>query len=69
MSATATDRQTAFARRPEATGSAATDGYYDIQDRSQPEMNLRGLFTTGVDGRYFFRSVKPSSYSIPTTVQ
>jgi hypothetical protein len=32
----------------------------------QPEMNLRGLFTTGPDGRFFFRTVKPSSYPIPT---
>ena len=29
-------------------------------------MNLRGLFTTGADGRFFFRTVKPSSYPIPT---
>jgi protocatechuate 3,4-dioxygenase beta subunit len=44
----------------------SSDGFYDIQDQKQPEMNLRGMFTTGADGRYFFRSVKPSSYSIPT---
>ena len=44
----------------------SSDGFYDIQDARQPEMNLRGLFTTGEDGRYFFRTVKPSSYSIPT---
>src|SRR6185295_5347315 len=29
-------------------------------------MNLRGQFTTGADGRYWFRSVKPSSYPIPS---
>jgi catechol 1,2-dioxygenase len=29
-------------------------------------MNLRGLFTTAADGRFFFRTVKPSSYPIPT---
>jgi catechol 1,2-dioxygenase len=44
----------------------SSDGFYDIQDRTQPEMNLRGLFTTAADGRYFFRSIKPTSYSIPT---
>jgi len=42
------------------------DGFYDVQDGRQPAMNLRGQFTTGNDGRYFFRSVKPSSYPIPS---
>jgi catechol 1,2-dioxygenase len=44
----------------------SSDGAYDIQDPNQPPMNLRGLFTTGADGRFFFRTVKPSSYPIPT---
>lgn len=44
----------------------SSDGAYDIQDPDQPEMNLRGLFATGPDGRFFFRTVKPSSYPIPT---
>ena len=44
----------------------SSDGFYDVQDSRQPEMNLRGLFTTGADGRFFFRTVKPSSYPIPT---
>ena len=44
----------------------SSEGYYDIQDRTQPEMNLRGVFTTAADGRYFFRSIKPTSYPIPT---
>jgi len=42
------------------------DGFYDVQDSRQPAMNLRGRFTTGADGRYWFRSVKPSSYPIPS---
>jgi len=42
------------------------DGFYDVQDERQPEMNLRGQFITGDDGRYFFRSIKPSSYPIPS---
>lgn len=29
-------------------------------------MNMRGVFTTGVDGRYAFTTVKPLPYSIPT---
>jgi len=44
----------------------SSEGFYDVQDPSQPEMNLRGLFTTAADGRFFFRTVKPSSYPIPT---
>jgi catechol 1,2-dioxygenase len=44
----------------------SSDGFYNTQDPTQPEMNLRGLFTTGADGRFFFRSIKPTSYSIPT---
>ena len=42
------------------------DGFYDVQDARQPEMNLRGQFITPADGRYFFRSIKPSSYPIPS---
>jgi catechol 1,2-dioxygenase len=44
----------------------SSDGLYDTQDPGQPQMNLRGAFTTGADGRFSFRTVKPSSYSIPT---
>jgi len=44
----------------------SSDGYYDIQDPRQTGVNLRCLFTTGADGRFFFRTVKPSSYPIPT---
>lgn len=42
------------------------NGLYDVQDPEQPENNLRGLFTTGVDGRFFFRTVKPMAYSVPS---
>jgi hydroxyquinol 1,2-dioxygenase len=42
------------------------DGFYDVQQKgTQPEMNLRGIFTTDADGRYQFRSVKPRYYPIP----
>ena len=44
---------------------AAPNGMYDIQDEHQPEMNLRGRFRTGADGRYEFRSLKPKSYPVP----
>jgi hypothetical protein len=33
---------------------------------TQAEMNLRGIFTTGPDGSFAFRSVKPAGYPVPT---
>jgi protocatechuate 3,4-dioxygenase beta subunit len=44
----------------------AANGFYDIQDPSQPRMHLRGKFETGADGRYEFHTLKPVSYPIPT---
>ncbi|GII76582.1 6-chlorohydroxyquinol-1,2-dioxygenase [Sphaerisporangium rufum] len=41
-------------------------GRYDTQDREQPAGNLRGLFTTDAAGRYWFRTVRPASYPVPT---
>ena len=41
-------------------------GLYDTQDPSQPPFNLRGVFVTGPDGRYEFRTARPASYPIPT---
>jgi protocatechuate 3,4-dioxygenase beta subunit len=41
-------------------------GLYENQDPEQENMNLRGKFTTGPDGRYWFRSVKPAGYPVPT---
>ena len=42
------------------------DGFYDIQQPEiQPEMNLRGIFDTNDDGRYWFRSARPRFYPIP----
>ena len=40
-------------------------GLYENQDPSQADMNLRGKFTTGADGGFRFRSVKPSGYPVP----
>jgi protocatechuate 3,4-dioxygenase beta subunit len=44
----------------------AGNGLYDTQDPSQPGFNLRGVFVTGPDGSYQFRTVRPVSYPIPT---
>lgn len=43
----------------------APNGLYDVQDLSQPDMNLRGIFSTDVSGSFSMRSVLPSSYPIP----
>jgi len=45
---------------------ASHDGFYDNQQPDvQPEYNLRGIFQTGEDGRYWYRGVKPCHYAIP----
>ena len=44
----------------------AANGYYDVQDQSMPENNMRGIFTTDTEGNYTFVTEKPLSYSIPT---
>jgi catechol 1,2-dioxygenase len=41
-------------------------GLYENQDPEQEDMNLRGKFTTDAEGRFWFRSVKPAGYPIPT---
>ncbi|MEM6732582.1 MAG: hydroxyquinol 1,2-dioxygenase, partial [Myxococcota bacterium] len=41
------------------------DGLYEQQDAAQPDMNLRGVFDTDVEGTYSLRCVKPVSYPIP----
>jgi catechol 1,2-dioxygenase len=41
-------------------------GLYENQDAAQADMNLRGKFTTDEAGRFWFRSVKPAGYPIPT---
>ncbi|MDF1792899.1 MAG: intradiol ring-cleavage dioxygenase [Thalassobaculaceae bacterium] len=47
------------------TWQTSHDGFYDLQQAEQPENNLRGIFRTGADGRFSYRSVKPSYYPIP----
>ena len=46
---------------------SSPEGLYDIQDDSQVDMNLRGKFTSGPDGRFSFRTVLPAGYPIPIT--
>jgi catechol 1,2-dioxygenase len=41
-------------------------GFYENQDPGQDDFNLRGKFVTDDDGRFWFRSVKPAGYPIPT---
>ncbi|OCK95993.1 catechol 1,2-dioxygenase 1 [Cenococcum geophilum 1.58] len=43
----------------------APNGLYEQQDPDQPDMNLRGRFTTGKDGKYNFYCLRPTSYPIP----
>jgi catechol 1,2-dioxygenase len=57
----------------EAVGDAEVDvwqcspaGLYENQDPEQPTMNLRGKLTSDAAGRFWFRSVKPIGYPIPT---
>lgn len=46
--------------------SDSEDGFYDVQQPDvQPRHNNRGVFTTGPDGRYWFKGIKPVSYPIP----
>lgn len=43
----------------------APNGLYEQQDPDQPDMNLRGRFTTGKDGTYNFYCLRPVPYPIP----
>jgi catechol 1,2-dioxygenase len=45
---------------------ASPAGFYENQDSTQAPMNLRGKFTTDAEGRFWFRTVKPVGYPIPT---
>jgi catechol 1,2-dioxygenase len=44
---------------------SSPEGFYENQDPIQADMNLRGKFTTDMDGHIAFRSVKPAGYPIP----
>ena len=46
---------------------ASDQGFYDVQQPGvQPRGNGRGLFTADADGAFWFRTVVPSYYPIPT---
>jgi catechol 1,2-dioxygenase len=46
---------------------ANEQGFYDVQQPEvQPRTNGRGLFTADADGAYWFRTIVPSHYPIPT---
>ena len=46
---------------------ANDQGFYDVQQPDvQPRANGRGLFTADQDGAFWFRTVVPSYYPIPT---
>ena len=48
------------------TWQASHDGFYDLQQpEEQPENNLRGIFRTGADGRFRYRTIMPCYYGIP----
>jgi protocatechuate 3,4-dioxygenase beta subunit len=46
---------------------ANDEGFYDVQQPGiQPDMNLRGIFKTGADGRFWFKTALPRYYPVPT---
>ena len=45
---------------------ASPVGLYENQDDAQENMNLRGRFKTDTQGAYFFKSVRPAGYPVPT---
>ena len=47
------------------TWQSSSDGFYDLQQADADAMNFRGQFRSDAEGRFRFRSVKPSSYPVP----
>lgn len=45
---------------------AAANGLYESQDPAQPNMNLRGRFTTDAQGHYEIIALMPTAYPVPT---
>lgn len=45
---------------------ASPSGFYENQDPTQADMNLRGKFTTDEQGRFWFTTIKMSGYPVPT---
>jgi len=44
---------------------ASPEGFYENQDPTQAQMNLRGTFSTDAAGHIAFRTVKPAGYPVP----
>ena len=44
----------------------APNGFYSTQDPAQDRFNLRARFRTDDRGGFFFRTIKPTSYPVPT---
>lgn len=45
---------------------AATNGFYETQDPTQPDMNLRGKFKADSEGTYELVALMPTPYPVPT---
>ena len=43
-----------------------SNGMYDIQDPDEPQHNLRGYYTANHKGEFLIRTIRPTSYPIPT---
>ena len=41
-------------------------GFYENQDEQQEDMNLRGRFETNEYGEFFFKTIRPAGYPVPT---
>ena len=48
------------------TWQASPAGLYENQDPVQEDMNLRARLETDADGRFWFDSVRPAGYPVPT---
>lgn len=48
------------------TWQASPKGLYENQDENQCDMNLRARFETDAEGRFWFESVRPAGYPVPT---
>ena len=45
---------------------SGADGFYNVQRlESEPQGNLRGVFHSESDGRWWFQSIVPSAYPVP----
>ena len=42
------------------------DGDYDMQIPGETGMKARGRIRTDAEGRYWFRSIRPTFYPVPT---